>query len=96
MAVPCDITCMGIVWFLIVMAVSGLIVGAVARLLLPGPDPMGLLGTILGGIAGSFVGTLIGRLLFGPNYAAGFILAVIGAMIIIGLLRLTRRPRATY
>lgn len=84
------------VWFLIVMAISGLIVGAVARLLMPGPDPMGIFATILVGIGGAFLGTLIGRLLFGPNYAAGFILSVIGAMIIVGLLRLTRRRRAVY
>lgn len=65
--------------FLLVMvvvgAVSGLIVGGIARFLLPGPDPMSWLRTILYGIAGSFVGGMIGRLLGIPEYL-GFVLAV--------------------
>jgi uncharacterized membrane protein YeaQ/YmgE (transglycosylase-associated protein family) len=51
----------------VVGAVSGLIIGGIARFLLPGPDPMSWLRTILFGIGGSFVGGLIGRLLNVPQ-----------------------------
>src|SRR4051812_11833007 len=47
---------MGLLVYLVVLAISGLIVGALARLALPGPDPMGIGMTILVGIAGSFIG----------------------------------------
>jgi uncharacterized membrane protein YeaQ/YmgE (transglycosylase-associated protein family) len=50
---------MGIVTFLIWLIVSGLVIGALARLLVPGRQPIGLLGTVVLGIAGSFVGGLI-------------------------------------
>ena len=50
----------------VVGAISGLIVGGIARFLLPGPDPMSWLRTILFGIGGSFVGGMIGRLLHVP------------------------------
>ncbi len=59
----------------------GLIVGAIARVFVPGPTPMGILGTIGAGIAGAFVGGFIGRLLFGPNLSNGwsFVLSVLVA-----------------
>lgn len=68
-------------WFLVVLAFIGLIVGAVARVLVPGPSPMGILGTIGVGIAGAFVGGFLGRLLFGPNLSSGwsFVLSVLVA-----------------
>lgn len=53
--------------FLIALAVSGLIVGALARPVVPGPQALGLVGTILAGLAGSFVGGLVGRALFGET-----------------------------
>lgn len=75
-----------IIW-LIAVVVSGLIVGAVARLLVPGPNPIGILGTIGAGIAGSFLGGLVGRLLFGASLTAGWnlLLAVLGAMLVVFL-----------
>ena len=45
-----------VLWFILALALGGLIVGALARLALPGPDPMSILATIALGIAGSFVG----------------------------------------
>lgn len=74
--------------------IIGLIIGAIAKLLMPGKDPGGCIITILLGLAGSFVGTFIGRALFGPNYIAGWIASIIGAMILLVLYRmLIARPR---
>ena len=56
-----------ILWFVIVLAIIGLVVGAVARLLVPGPTPIGIGATIGAGIAGTFIGGFVGRLLFGPS-----------------------------
>jgi uncharacterized membrane protein YeaQ/YmgE (transglycosylase-associated protein family) len=74
--------------------IIGLIVGAIAKLLMPGRDPGGCLVTILLGIAGAFVGTWIGRTLWGENYVAGWIMSIVGAMILLLLYRLLfkRRP----
>jgi uncharacterized membrane protein YeaQ/YmgE (transglycosylase-associated protein family) len=67
--------------FVIVLAFIGLIVGAVARVFVPGPTPIGVLATIGAGIAGAFIGGFIGRLLFGPNLTNGwsFVLSVLAA-----------------
>jgi uncharacterized membrane protein YeaQ/YmgE (transglycosylase-associated protein family) len=70
---------------IIFLAVWGLIVGALARLALPGPDPMGILATIGLGLVGSFVGGLIAGLLWAR--AAGFIFSVIGAILVLYLYR---------
>ena len=66
----------------------GLVVGIIAKLLMPGRDPGGCIITILLGIAGSFVGTWIGRLFFAENYAAGWIMSIVGAMLLLLLYRL--------
>ncbi len=67
----------------------GLVVGVIAKLLMPGRDPGGCIITILLGIAGSFVGTWLGRLIFGnENYTAGWIFSIIGAMLLLLLYRL--------
>ncbi len=73
--------------FILVLAFIGLIVGAVARVLVPGPTPMGILGTIGAGIAGAFIGGFIGRLLFGPNLTNGwsFVLSVLAAIGVVWL-----------
>ncbi|MEG9431305.1 GlsB/YeaQ/YmgE family stress response membrane protein [Terriglobus sp. ADX1] len=70
--------------------IIGLIVGALAKLFMPGKDPGGFIITILLGIAGAFVGTYLGQLLhlYQPGQAAGWIMSVIGAMILLGLYRL--------
>ena len=68
----------------------GLIIGIVAKLLMPGRDPGGCIITILIGIAGSFVATYLGRALglYSEGATAGFIMSVIGAMILLGIYRL--------
>ena len=78
--------------FLIVLVLSGLLIGALGRLALPGPDPMTIGQTILVGIAGSLVAGLIGRLLFG--FSGGLILAVLCSMGIVYLIRRAREGPA--
>jgi len=70
---------------LIFLAVWGLIVGALARLALPGPDPMSIWMTILLGLAGSFIGGLIAGLLW--HRAAGFVFSVLVSMALLYLYR---------
>ena len=60
-------TGMGIVAFLLILAGSGLLIGALARLALPGPDPMSWPATLVYGVVGSLVGGLISRLLHVPG-----------------------------
>ena len=74
---------------LIFTCIAGLIVGAVARFLMPGRDRGGCIITILLGIGGAFVGTWLGRLLgfYRGNEVAGFIMSVIGAVIILWIYR---------
>lgn len=73
---------------IIATIVIGLVVGAIAKLLMPGKDPGGCIITILLGIAGSFIGTFIGRAIFGANYVAGWIVSVLGAMLLLFIYRL--------
>lgn len=61
-------------WFIIGLLVFGLIVGALGRLVIPGPNPLGLLMTIVVGIGGALLGGIVGALLF--DRATGFVLAV--------------------
>ena len=79
-----------VIWTLII----GIIVGALARLLLPGkeafpPGALGWLLTVVLGIVGAFIGTFIGGALWGgENYAAGWIMSIIGAILVLLLVRL--------
>ncbi len=75
--------------------VIGLVVGAIAKLLMPGPDPGGCFITILLGIAGAFVAGFLGRVIgwYEPGQAAGFIASVIGAMLLLLIYRLIRGRR---
>lgn len=74
-------------WTIIVMLIVGLIAGALARLLVPGKDPMGIGATILLGIVGSFIGGFLGWAIFHKDAAqgalqpSGLIGSVIGAII---------------
>ena len=79
---------------IIATLVVGLVVGAIAKLLMPGKDPGGCIITIVLGIAGSFVGTFLGRLFFGPQYVAHWIASIIGAMLLLLIYRLIRGRRA--
>jgi len=67
----------------------GLVVGIIAKLLMPGRDPGGFFMTILLGIAGAMIGGWIGRAmgLYGPNQSAGFFMALIGSIILLALYR---------
>jgi len=69
--------------------VFGLIVGAIAKLLMPGRDPGGIIITVLLGIAGALVGGFVGQALgwYGPNDNAGFLMSVAGAIILLALYR---------
>ena len=74
----------------------GLIVGAIAKLVMPGRDPGGIIVTILIGIVGAVVGGFIGRALgfYGPDQAAGFLMSFLGAVILLAIYRMIagRRP----
>jgi uncharacterized membrane protein YeaQ/YmgE (transglycosylase-associated protein family) len=61
--------------------ILGLIAGAIARLLVPGKDPMGLLGTMVLGCVGALVGGFLGKALFNDSDGAGLFAAVVGAVI---------------
>lgn len=80
---------MSIVTALIIMAIAGGIIGIVARALMPGPNPMGMGLTIVLGIAGSIVAGLIGRML--GLGGAGWILSILGAMLLLWLVPRMRR-----
>ena len=84
---------MSLIWTLII----GLVIGAVAKLLMPGKDPGGFIITILLGIAGSFIATFLGRALgwYRDGSSAGFIASVIGAMILLLAYRMFRGRTAT-
>jgi uncharacterized membrane protein YeaQ/YmgE (transglycosylase-associated protein family) len=75
---------------IIATLVIGLVVGAIAKLLMPGKDPGGCIITILLGIAGAFVAGYLGQVVgwYQPGQPAGFIASVIGAMILLLLYRL--------
>jgi uncharacterized membrane protein YeaQ/YmgE (transglycosylase-associated protein family) len=68
----------------------GLVVGAIAKLLMPGKDPGGFIVTILLGIAGAFIATYLGQALgwYKAGQPAGWIMSIIGAMILLLLYRL--------
>ncbi|HZT84034.1 MAG TPA: GlsB/YeaQ/YmgE family stress response membrane protein [Gaiellaceae bacterium] len=72
-------------WFLLVLALDGLIIGALARLALPGPDPMGIFATILLGLAGSFVGGIVSWLFLG--HAGGIVISLLAAILLLYLHR---------
>jgi uncharacterized membrane protein YeaQ/YmgE (transglycosylase-associated protein family) len=78
------------------VAIIGLIVGALAKFIMPGKDPVGIIITMLIGIAGSFIGTFIGRALgfYRPGQAAGFIMSLIGAIILLVLYSLIFKQSA--
>ena len=68
----------------------GLIVGALAKLVMPGRDPGGIIVTMLLGIAGAVLGGFVGRALgfYGPGEAAGFIMSFIGAVLLLWIYRM--------
>jgi uncharacterized membrane protein YeaQ/YmgE (transglycosylase-associated protein family) len=82
---------MGLVLYLIFLALFGLIVGAFARLALPGRDPMSLFATMALGLAGSFIGGILVYVITGGDYyGAGFLVSLVCA---VGILYFIRRRR---
>ena len=73
----------------------GLVVGVLAKLVMPGRDPGGILVTMLLGIAGAVLGGVIGRTLgfYGEGEAAGFLMSLLGAVVLLALYRMFVRRR---
>lgn len=74
----------------------GLIAGVIAKLLMPGKDPGGFIVTILLGIAGALIGGFLGRAMgfYGEGEAAGMIVSILGAILLLALYRVMTRSRA--
>jgi uncharacterized membrane protein YeaQ/YmgE (transglycosylase-associated protein family) len=81
-----------LIWIIII----GAVVGALAKLIMPGRDPGGFFVTALLGMGGALVATFIGRLigLYGPNQGAGFIASIVGALIVLFVYHSVRRRQA--
>lgn len=81
---------------LLYKALIGLVVGAVAKFVMPGRDPGGCVVTMIIGLVGGLLGSWLGRLLglYGPQDAAGFIMSVVGAVILLLIYRMIigKRP----
>jgi uncharacterized membrane protein YeaQ/YmgE (transglycosylase-associated protein family) len=81
-----------LIWTILI----GLVIGAVAKFLMPGKDPGGIWITILLGIGGSLVASWLGRAAgwYQPGESAGFIMSVLGALLLLGIYHLFRRKVA--
>lgn len=79
------------------MCIIGLIAGALAKLIMPGKDPGGIIITMLLGIAGSILAGFLGRALgwYAPGQGAGLIMSVLGAIVLLAIYRLFKRGPAT-
>jgi uncharacterized membrane protein YeaQ/YmgE (transglycosylase-associated protein family) len=73
----------------------GLVVGIIAKLLMPGRDPGGFIVTILLGIAGALLGGFVGRAMgfYGENQGAGWLMSIVGAIVLLLLYRMMVRRR---
>ncbi len=86
-------------WFILVLFVFGIFFGAIARLLVPGRDPLGCAGTWALGVAGSFLGGFLGYVLFGTNVedgpiqVGGILGSIIGAVLLLLIVRAVRGDR---
>lgn len=80
---------------IIVWIVFGLVVGIIAKLLMPGRDPGGFIVTTLLGIAGALLGGFVGRAMgfYGPNQGAGWLMSILGAIILLAIYRMMVRRR---
>ena len=87
--------------FILFLLIIGLVAGFVARLLVPGPDPMSVVGTIVLGIVGSFIGGFIGWAIFGKDFdegalqPSGVIGSIVGAVIALLVYRAMNDRRRT-
>jgi uncharacterized membrane protein YeaQ/YmgE (transglycosylase-associated protein family) len=84
----------GLIVYLIILFFMGLIVGALARLLLPGPDPMGLGVTAVIGLCGSLVAGLFSWYVL-HRHGGGLVLSVLFSMLLVWLFRRTRGPSSS-
>lgn len=82
---------MEVIGYIFLLALSGLVIGALARLLLIGPDPMSILETMLAGVGGSLIAGLIAYYVFDRDTGPGLLLSVICAMGIVYAVRKYRR-----
>jgi uncharacterized membrane protein YeaQ/YmgE (transglycosylase-associated protein family) len=84
--------------YLLITLIVGLVVGALAKLVMPGRDPGGVIVTMLLGVAGAFVAGVLGHSLgwYAIGDGPGLIASVIGAVILLGMYRLIARPRRTW
>jgi uncharacterized membrane protein YeaQ/YmgE (transglycosylase-associated protein family) len=82
---------MGLIWTIIV----GLVVGALAKFIMPGKDPGGIIITILLGIAGAFVARFAGQALglYAEGEAAGIIASILGAIVLLAIYRMFKKGR---
>ena len=73
----------------------GLVVGALAKLVMPGRDPGGIFVTIILGIVGAVVGGFVGRAMgfYGPGQTAGFLMSIAGAILLLAVYRMFTRRR---
>lgn len=81
---------MDIILYIILLALTGLVVGALGRLLLPGRDPMSIVQTILLGISASLIAGLIAYYVFDREEGAGFFFSVICAVALVYIVRKMR------
>jgi len=84
---------LGLIGFIVLLIVGGLIIGALGRLVIPGPNPMSIAMTIAVGIGGSLLGGIIGKLIFGRP--GGFLLAVLSSALIVWLIQRSQTRRTT-
>ncbi len=83
---------MGLLWTIVI----GFVVGALAKLIMPGKDPGGIIITILLGIGGAVLASFLGQATgwYAPGQGAGFLGSIVGALILLGLYRVIRGKRA--
>jgi uncharacterized membrane protein YeaQ/YmgE (transglycosylase-associated protein family) len=87
---------MSLILYLIILLFTGLIIGGLARLIVPGPDPMSLFQTALLGIAGSLIAGLISLWIFHGRAGGGIILSVLCSAVLVLLVRRSRERRGMY
>jgi uncharacterized membrane protein YeaQ/YmgE (transglycosylase-associated protein family) len=76
--------------------ISGLIIGAIAKFLMPGKDPGGIVVTIILGIAGAFVGSYAGQVLgfYQPGQPAGWLMSILGAIVLLWIYRMVKGKKS--
>lgn len=83
---------------IIVTLIVGLIVGALAKLIMPGKDPGGIVVTMLLGVVGAVIAGMIGHALgwYAPKEAPGIIASILGAVVLLGIYRAVIARRAVW